>query len=293
MKELKDRLSNLIENNKIDEAIKILKEESAKRGGELDHIIISVSSRYKRYREKSLMGLEARDQEFTKIVSDTLQLVQSLENPAQILKSENTSTELKNEMAYSRPSAPSSGQSNKYVQMGIGGLAVIGIIALIAVFAGGGEDTGYDDSNTYDETYIESDMSGSQGSENTAYNDPATYENTNVQYDEPTSGSQTEEYPLYDVSGHWRQVSQSFGPENDCADCTIDITQNGTSLSVVSNGGMYAQLEFISQYGLFEGILNWGNNDPEEAVQIYFDENNYLVMGTMIQGSEYYMYFAE
>ena len=262
MDDLKNQLSELIENNKIDKAIVILKEESAKRGGQLDHIIISLSSRYKRYREKSLMGLEARDQEFTKIVSDTLELVKALDNPTTILKSheESSYSAPRKEVSYSHSSTPSSSQSNKYIQMGIGGLAVIGLIALIAVFAGGGEDSG--DDSGYDETYIEP-MGTAQGA-----------------------------YELFDISGHWRQVAPP-GQENDCPGCTIDITQSGGFISISSNSGMYAELEFLDQDGFFDGALNWGNNEPDEPAQVFFDENNYLVIATSIQGSEYYMYFAE
>jgi len=282
MDDLKNQLSELIENNKIDKAIVILKEESSKRGGQLDHIIISLSSRYKRYREKSLMGLEARDQEFTKIVSDTLELVKALDDPSKIVKTEEETSYSapRKEVAYSPPSSSSS-DSNKYVQMGIGGLAVIGVIALVIFFAGGGDEPGFDETAAYDDTYIEP-----MGTDQGVYD-----ENT----EDPAGGNQ-ETYDVYDVSGHWRQVSQSFGPENDCADCTIDITQNGNSISLTSNDGMYAALDFINQYGLFEGALNWGDispNDPEQAAQLYFDENGYLVLSTMIQGVEYQMFYAE
>jgi hypothetical protein len=270
MKELKDRLSNLIENNKIEEAIKILKEESEKRGGQMDHVIISLSSRYKRFKERSLMGLEARDQEFTKIVSDSLELVKALEDPAKILKSENISAELKQEVAYSRAAAPSSAQSNKnkYMQMGIGGLAVIGLIALIGIFMGEDDPSTSDPNEAYDNTYMESDMSGGGDAG----------------------------YAAYDISGSWRQITQSFGPENDCPDCTINVAQDGSVINVSSNTGWYASLEFSSQYGLFEGMLNWGAiipNDPDQSVQMYLDENDNLVILTMLQGVEYSMTYAD
>ena len=278
MEDLRNQLSELIENNKIDKAIVILKEESAKRGGQLDHIIISLSSRYKRYREKSLMGLEARDQEFTKIVSDTLELVKALDDPSKIVSSEQESSysEPRKEVSYSPPSSSSSG-SNKYIQMGIGGLAVIGVIALVVFFAGGGDEPGFDDTSGYDNTYVEP-----MGTDQGVYDDAGT--------DQGTAAA------LYDISGQWRQVAQSFGPENDCPDCTIEITQNGGSIDVASNTGWVAALEFNDQYGLFEGILNWGDispDDPDQSVQMYLDENDNLMVLTMIQGVEYDLTFAE
>jgi len=263
MEDIKTKLRDLIENNKIEDAIKLLKEESAKKGGHLDHIIISLSSRYKRYKKDSLMGLEARDQEFSKIVSDSLELVKALDDPSQIVSSEPVSSGHSNQSSYSKPSEPSSGQSNKYVQMGIGGLAVIGLIALIIVFTGG-DDTGFDDPNAvYDDPYV----NGGQG----AYQD------------------------VYNVSGNWSQIGQSFGPDNDCIDCTIDITQTDGSLYIASNIGWAAQLEFNSQSGIFEGLLNWGDvspGEPEQGAVVYFAETGELVVGTFLQGVEYDMYYA-
>ena len=151
MDDLKNQLSNLIENNKIEEAIKLLKEESAKRGGSLDHLIISLSSRYKRYKEKSLMGLEAREQEFTKIVSDALELVKVIDDPSKVIDIDTKIAVPPS--AGASPSTSSSGGGNKFVQMGIGALAVIGIIALIVMFASGdGAETGsvYDVSGQMD-----------------------------------------------------------------------------------------------------------------------------------------------
>ena len=268
MDELRTKLTELIENNKIDQAIKLLKEESAKRGGRLDHIIISLSSRYKRYREKSLMGLEAREQEFTKIVSDALELVKALDDPSQVVKSESTVSSQSSEFTQSAPpSSPAGVQSNKFVQMAIGGLAVIGLIALIVVFSGG-DDTGADEP-AYTDTYMESDMSG---------------------------GASGEFINIDDVSGNWIQVAQNLGPDNDCPDCTIDIAQNGEYISVSSNIGWVAELSFNDQSGAFEGLLNWGDlspDDPDQNVQLFLDENNEVIVHTYIQGVQYSMAYAE
>jgi len=261
MDDLKKELSNLIENNKIEQAIKLLKEESSKSGGKLDHVIISLSSRFKRYKEKSLMGLESREQEFTKIVSDALELVKVIDDPSKLIAPDVTTSSSHAGRSHSAPPSSSSGQSNKYVQMGIGGLAVIGIIALIAVFAGGGEgeDTGYD------ETYIESD------------------------------GSQSGAGGVYDVSGSWRQSGQSFGPEYDCPECSIGIVQEGESIAVTSNEGWYADLFFDNVNNIFSGELTWGEaspNDPPQATVLFWDyDNNELVIQTFIQGAEYNLYY--
>ena len=268
MDDLKSKLSNLIENNKIDQAIKLLKEESAKRGGKLDHIIISLSSRYKRYKEKSLMGLESREQEFTKIVSDALELVNVLDNPSAVVRSEpeTTSTQFRKEATYSKPSTPSGGGSNKYIQMGIGALAVIGLIALIVVFTDGGDDSG-DSLNAYDDPYIESDANANQ-----------------------------EGYVVApDVYGNWRMIAQNLGPENDCPTCTIEIAQDGGSISISSNEGWYALLEYNSQEDVFQGLLNWGEmspGDPEQGTELYWDENDNIIISTIIQGVAYDMTYA-
>ena len=268
MKELKDQLSNLIENNKIDQAIKILKEESAKRDGALDHLVISLSSRYKRYKEKSLMGLEARDQEFTKIVSDTLEIVQYLDNPIDIPKPEpEYSASSKSYSSHSKPSSSSAGgQSSKYIQMGIGGLAVIGLIALIGIFMGGddaasGTDTTYDDTNddanaAYEDTYTGLSTAGDQGG-----------------------------YEVYDVSGQWSQVSQSFGADYDCSGCYLSISQDGNSISM-SSEFWSGDFSFNNQDGYFEGYISWGEFSNEGPAQstAYMDENYNLIIGTAIQG---------
>lgn len=291
MEDLKTRLSNLIENNKIEDAIKILKEESAKRGGSLDHIIISLSSRYKRYREKSLMGLEARDQEFTKIVSDTLELVSALDDPSQILQSEAEESTYTRPVSYPKSTnpAPASGQSDnkKYIQMGIGGLAVIGLITIIGIFMGGG-DTATETDATEDQTTLSDDSSTesdfSSATDDQTFTDPGL------------ASDQGGNLAVYDVSGHWRQVAQSFGPESDCPNCTIDITQEEGSISVLSNNTWYANLAFNSQNGTFDGLLNWGNlspSDPAQNTSLYMDENSYLIIVTYIQGVQYTLTYAK
>jgi hypothetical protein len=266
MKELKDQLSDLIENNKIDQAIKILKEESAKRGGSLDHIIISLSSRYKRYREKSLMGLEARDQEFTKIVSDTLELVSALDDPSQILQSEDASPQLRKEVSYSKPAPSQGGQpdKSKYIQMGIGGLAVVGLIAIIGIFMGG-EETATDAG--YEETY---------------YEDAGTDDGTDAAYS------------VYDVSGQWHEVAQSFGPENDCTGCGIEVSQSGNTISVYSEFWS-ADLNFNSQTATFDGFLSRGEFSTENPQQTraYLDANSYLIIETIIQGYQGSMTYSK
>ncbi len=262
MDDLRNQLSNLIENNKIDQAIKLLKEESARRGGKLDHIIISLSSRYKRYKEKSLMGLEAREQEFTKIVSDALELVKVLDDPSAVVMSESApSSEIRKEASYSKPQASSSSSSSKFIQMGIGGLAVIGLITLIAIFAGG-DDSGQDTSlNSFDDTSVQG-----QG-----------------------------DFVAPDVYGDWIQIAQTLGPENDCADCMINIAQDGGAISIASNEEWNANLNYNGQEGIFQGLLNWGihhPDEPEQGVELYWDENDNIVIATVFQGYSFTMTYA-
>jgi Effector-associated domain 11 len=270
MEEIKNQIKDFIENNKIEEAIKLLKQESAKNGGQLDHIIISLSSRYKRYKKDSLMGLEARDQEFSKIVSDSLELVKALDDPSQIVATETKSYASNTAPSYSSPPASSSGGSNKYVQMGIGALAVIGLIALIIMFTG------------EDEPVDNNDQFGN-------FEEPA-FDDAGGGFDNQSTGQETY-FELYDVSGRWSQMGVSSG--ENCPDCTVDIAQSGSSVSVTSNSGLSAELAFLSDVGYFEGSLYWESNDPGQAVQIFFDEDGYLVMSTSIQGTEYAMYFAQ
>lgn len=260
MKELKDELSNLIENNKLDQAIKILKEESAKRGGGLDNIIISLSSRYKRYKEKSLMGLEARDQEFTKIVSDALDLVKIIDDPSQVINSESESAANYRQPAYSNAPAAPPQKSNKLVQMGITGLAILGFITLIFIFVG--ED------------------------------EPATTDNHQETFTEANPGA----YVAPNVYGNWIQIAQNWGPDYDCQGCTMSIAQDGDAISISSSEGWFASLDYIGEEGIFQGVLNWGDqypDEPEQDVEIYWDENDNLIIATVYQGSEYDMTFAQ
>ncbi len=270
MQDLKNQLSNLIENNKIEQAIKILKEESAKRGGSLDNIIISLSSRYKRYREKSLMGLEARDQEFTKIVSDTLELVKALDDPSQIIHSEAASPQLRKEVSHSKTVTSSGGgQSNKYIQMGIGGLAVIGLIALIGIFMGGDDTVGdeYEDTGTHQED---------------AFTD--------------TDAGNVVQEEFYDVSGRWNQIAQSRSAANDCPTCFIDVSQQGETAYVTGSNGWVAELYYNIDYSRFEGYLNWGDlspQDPNQKAILYLDDVDNLVLETYLSGTEYILTYAE
>lgn len=296
MKDIKEELINLIENNKIEEAINLLKAESAKRGGQMDHIIISLSSRYKRYRERSLMGLEAREQEFTQIVSDALQLVKAFDHPAQAAKLARKETDHSSghRSAYAAPAEPvkpSGGMSNKLIQIGIGALAVIGLLAVIGIFIGGEEN---DPENTVGNTtqIIESNNKAAGADTNM---NPENNNQVATNPVVPPEISKTQEtsqqnvnsgQPLTEVSdqllasqlvGYWQNSFYDEYGNNVVNQATI-LANGAVQVDTYMNGIFSTQ--YIGTWGVQEGYF-WDYNAQTGFYNKYkleFQNNNTFIL---------------
>ena len=265
--EIKKRLKNLIAENKIEEALKLLIDQSSEGREGLEDIAISLSNRYRRFKDKSLKGLESREQELSQIIHDTLEVVNSMDTPDHLAVK--TSAHSSAKAVSATPIAPANQKTAKN-KLVIGGVVLL-ILAMLAWIIIPGDP----------------DMEEQLPAEENATNLMTT------PTDEPTYTAETPPPNVNapSLEGQWRQVGQNMGPDNECPDCTIHITQsNWDRIDISASNGWSASMLYNKAENDFAGTIDWAGlfgPDISTTEGYMYMENEKLVFETEINGQEY------
>lgn len=262
MKNLRDQLKHLISENEIEKAIQLMKEKTAGMDNSIHAIAIGLANRYKRFKEKSLFGLEQQEQELSQIIYDALQAINQMEEaeegrPVESVKKasisiqEKPATPRKEVTPSPNPTEPDSRRKRLMMFAGLG-LLVLAII--IAIAMGGGDDEGYE---ADDEFTAQSDINA--GSEDVTYEAPS-------------------------IAGTWLQRRQSWGPQNDCDDCTISIQEGTDGIYQLSSTTWNGNFTWDDEETEFIGELEYSGT--VEDASMYWDGDSLHVL-TTLQGTDF------